>query len=153
VLALLGIVLVLVGGWATMRLATAAQVQAAGTLVEIPGGQVLVNDVDHVTPDQLQAPLPEGTHAVEVQLSVSANEAVNVDGREFVVEGTGIVGAIAPTRSEPAEAQIPAGGTAELRLIFALPDESTDLVLVLPGGGRVSAEHADHPGDRPASLN
>jgi hypothetical protein len=35
--------------------------------------------------------------------------------------------------------------------MYAVPDLSTDLMLDLPGGAKVSAEHADHPGDRAAS--
>ena len=30
----------------------------------------------------------------------------------------------------------------------AVPDQSTDLLLTLPDGVVVSAEHQDHPGDR-----
>jgi hypothetical protein len=153
ILGLMGLVLVLVGGWASVRLATAAQLAAIGTAVEIPGGHVLVNDVDHVAPDQLQAPLADGTHAVEVTPTVDADDALTVDPRDFVIEGVGIVGAIAPTRSEPSQLQVAGGGSADLRLIYALADESTELVLVLPGGARVNAEHADHPGDRPGEEN
>jgi hypothetical protein len=146
----LAIVLLGVGGWASMRLTTASQIQPIGVPVAIPHGQAQVVDIEHVSADQLGASLPDGAHAVRVNVFLTADQDAPMDitGSSFVIEGAGIDGAIEPSRSVPARAQVLAGHVAQVSLVFAVPDESTDLVMVLPGDGRVSAEHRDHPGDQ-----
>jgi hypothetical protein len=145
--AILAVVLVSVG-WAVWRLNGVAEVAQIGTPAEIPDGHLLVEGIEHVAPSELGAPLPDGSHAVEVKVTLTADEgaglAVSTD--ELVIEGTGVPEPIPPSRV--VRMSVPSGGTAPLTLVYAVPDASTDLVLVLPGGAEVSAEHDDHPGDR-----
>jgi hypothetical protein len=147
----LAIVLLGIGGWASMRLAAASQIHPLGVPIAIPHGQAQVEDIEHVPADQLGTTLPDGAHAVRVTVFLSADQDAPMDvaGSSFVIEGAGIDGAVEPSRVVPARARVLAGGVAQVSLVFAVPDESTDLVMVLPGGGRVSAEHRDHPGDQP----
>jgi len=149
-LGVVGLGLVAVFGWSVISMTPTGAVQPQGVAVGIPGGEVIVQAVEHEFPDALGKPLPAGTHAVAVTLAVSADDAGPLDllGADFVIEGTNIQGAVGPSRSTPALLSVPRGGTRNMTLVYALPDSSTNLALDLPGGARVSAEHADHPGDR-----
>jgi hypothetical protein len=146
----LAIVLLGVGGWASMHLTAVSQIHPIGVPIAIPHGQAQVVDIEHVPADQLGASLPDGAHAVRVNVFLTAdpNAPMDITGSSFVIEGEGIDGAIEPSRVVPARVRVQDGDVAQVSLVFAVPDESTDLVMVLPGGERVSAEHQDHPGDQ-----
>lgn len=152
-LAVIGVAILVEFGWAGLRLASQGQVNPTGVAVAIPSGLVTVESVEHALPSELGAPLPDGSHAVAVTLTTSADAGatVEVNPAEFVIEGTGVPAPIAPSRATPAAESVPGGTSARITMFFAVPDESTDLVLDLPGGQRVSAEHDDHPGDASSS--
>jgi hypothetical protein len=139
--------LVLSAGWAAWRVAAESAVAPIGAQVAIPDGHLSVDDIDHVPPSELGGPLPDGSHAVQVNVTLTADEGteLSVATEDFVIEGTGISGALSPSRVSLVA--VPAGGVAPVALVFAVPDESTDLVMLVPGGARVTAEHPDHPGD------
>jgi hypothetical protein len=138
------------GGAAAWRLAAAEKVAAVGAVVAIPGGQLQVDEITHVGPDTLGGVLPVGTHAVQLSMTVSADQQAPtiVSADDFTVVGTGVPAPIVASRATPQEATVPRGTSISVVLVFAVPDLSTDLVLTVPGGALVTAEHADHPGDR-----
>lgn len=115
-----------------------------------PGGQAVLEHVEHVTPTVFGAPLTADSHGVQVTLSVTAEAAAATTFNSLAVRmsGTGVPQPIAPTSASPASLQLAPGDAGTVTLMFAVPDQSTDLLLTLPGGGVVSAEHENHPGDR-----
>jgi len=145
----LGFVLLLAaaGAW---RWAGVEKVAGVGESVAIPGGTVRMDAIEHVEPAQLGAPLAAGSHAVQVDLTVSADDQAPtiVSAEDFAIEGTGVTSPIKASRAQPQDATVPRGGTLPVTLIFAVPDESTALLLTVPGGALISADHDDHPGDR-----
>jgi hypothetical protein len=152
-LAVVGLAVVLEFAWAGFRLATSQQVTPQGTAVSIPGGQVTVESVEHALPSELGTALPADSHVVAVTLTVTADAGAPLlmSASDYVIDGIGVPAAIVPSRVTPQDARVPAGSAEQISLMYAVPDLSTDLVLDLPGGAKVSAEHADHPGDRAAS--
>jgi hypothetical protein len=149
-LAVIGLAIVAELGWAGMRLTASTQVNPQGVPVSVSDGTVTVEAVEHAFPDELGSPLPTGTHAVAVTLSLTADadSTLEVNPSQYRVDGTGVPALIEPSRATPQSATIPGGSTVEMTLVYAVPDESTDLSLDLPDGQRISAEHDDHPGDR-----
>ena len=148
-LALLAVVILLEASWAIMKLATSGKVNPQGTAVTIPGGHVTVESVEHALPAELGAALPAGTHVVAVTLVLVADDSdtLPINIADYAIEGTGIDGIVVPSTTTPQLTSVPGGATVTTTAMYAVPDESTELVLDLPGGAKVSAEHADHPGD------
>ena len=130
--------------------ASAAGIAGAGAALPVPGGQAVLEHVEHVTPAVFGAPLPADSHGVEVTLSVTAGvaAAARFDTLAVRMSGEGIAQPIAPTSASPASLRLAPGAVGTVTAMFAVPDQSTDLLLTLPDGAVVSAEHENHPGDR-----
>lgn len=130
--------------------ASAAGIAGSGVPLPVPGGQAVLEHVEHVTPSVFGAPLPADSHGVEVTLTVTAEAAaaVTFDSLAVRMSGQGIPQPIAPTSASPAALQLAPGAAGTATVMFAVPDQSTDLLLTLPDGTVVSAEHENHPGDR-----
>ena len=145
-----GFVLILgaAGAW---RLAGVESVAEVGEQAAIPGGTIQVDEIEHVEPAELGAPLPDGSHAVQVSLTVTADPAAPtiVSADDFTIEGTGVLAPIHASRAVPADATVPQGRSVPMVLVFAVPDASSELIMTGPGGALMTAEHDDHPGSQP----
>lgn len=150
VLLAMGLVIIAGFAWGTFALLRSSTVGGTGVPIDIPGGQVTVRSVEHVDSAGFGGAVSGTAHAVEVLLTVStaSDEALRVSAQDFTIRGTGVNRPLTAILATPPAQTVLAGHSEDLRLDFAVPDDSTDLVLVLPGGRTVSAEHADHPGDR-----
>lgn len=135
------------GAW---RLSGVESVAGIGVPVAIPGGTVQVDEIEHVEPAALGAPLPSGSHAVQVSLTVTADGQAPtiVSADDFAIEGTGVLSPIKASQSRPLDATVPRGASIPMVLVFAVPDQSTALVMTTPGDGLLTADHDDHPGDQ-----
>jgi hypothetical protein len=124
----------------------------AGAPAPVTSGQAELVHVEHVPPESFGASLPDGSHAVQVTMSVTASAAAaaSFDGLAVRMSGEGIAQPIAPASASPDRLVLAPGATGTVTALFAVPDQSTDLVLTLPDGTVVSAEHENHPGDRSA---
>ena len=144
-----GAFVLLLGASVAWRLAGVESVAQVGVPVAIPGGTVTLDDIEHVVPEALGAPLPSGSHAVQVSLTLTADEQAPtiVSAADFVIEGTGVTSPISASSARPQDATVPRGKSISMVLVFAVPDESTDLVMTSPGGALLTADHDDHPGD------
>lgn len=125
-------------------------IAGAGAALPVPGGQAVLEHVEHVTPAVFGAPLPADSHGVEVTLSVTAGMVATAtfDTLALRMSGEGIAQPIAPTSASPASLRLAPGAAGTVTAMYAVPDQSTDLLLTLPDGAVVSAEHENHPGDR-----
>jgi hypothetical protein len=148
ILAVLAVVILLEISWAGMKLVSSKQVTAQGVAVGIPGGLVTVDSVEHALPEELGTDLPAGTHVVAVTMKITGADsaALVLATPEFVIEGLRIPGAVEPSNWAPVVASVPAGSTVTTTAMYAVPDDSDELVLDLPGDGRISAAHDGHPG-------
>jgi hypothetical protein len=127
-----------------------------GAPAEVPGGIALITGIVPLESDGWEPPSPaaslaqpvqEGAHRVRVQVQFTAMEAqgLKLDPAAFVVDGLGS-GRPGPVWVSPQATVLEQGGSAEVTMVFELPDKAIALVLEGPEGGRLSLGKSHHTG-------
>jgi hypothetical protein len=118
-----------------------------GTAAQVPGGTVTVLGVEHVAAPEPSAPVD--SHAIQVRfLAQSDNDSTS---RQLIgemrLQGNGINGTLTPLENTREIGLWRGNEGGDFSLTYVVPDESSQLGVVLPGGAVVSVTHADHPVD------
>jgi hypothetical protein len=118
-----------------------------GTAAQVTGGTVTVLGVEHVAAPEPSAPVD--SHAIQVRfLAQSDNDSIS---RQLIgemrLQGNGINGTLTPLENTREIGLWRGNEGGDFLLTYIVPDESSQLGVVLLGGAVVSVAHADHPGD------
>ena len=135
---LLAVMLALIGALSPLALrdgGPSADERMPGAL-PIPGGELRINDLRDA-PDHGQMPgmmmidpIPDGFRGFVIEATIVSfgPESARFDGRDYLVTATGI-GPLAPSRSAPGPAVIPAGASVTVQLLYVVPKSTVDLRL------------------------